>query len=421
MRHGAAEYCVAMGTGEAGEGNRHPSLTVVNAAVFDGVSGELTDGPVHIADGTIVEIGGTALPGERVVDARGGTVIPGLIDAHFHAYGASLDPLVTAASPRSYLALVAARRLAAALARGFTTVRDVAGGDPGLAKAISEGLLDSPRYRYTGPALSQTGGHGDARPGDLELCACGGAISEVVDGVDALRQAVRDRFRRGAHAIKVMASGGVVSPTDPLRVPQYSAEEIRAVTDEAQRRGSYVAAHAYSAEAVVHAVGNGVRTVEHGNLIDRPAAQLMAEQGAYLVPTLVTYDAMYRRGAELGLAPVSQAKNLEVLDAGRHAVVLAQEAGVPVGFGTDLLADLGDEQLTGLRLQVEVTGPLAALRSATSVNAELIGHPELGRVQVGAPADLVVLDGDPLADPAVLWAGPERRTVIQRGRVVASA
>jgi imidazolonepropionase-like amidohydrolase len=411
-----------MGTQGGGAGRTAPqSLRIVNAAVFDGVSADLVDGPVHVVDGTIVSIGDAARPADRVVDARGGTVIPGLIDAHFHAYGIDLDPLKLRAYPPSYVALAAARRLAASLARGFTTVRDVAGGDAGLARAIDQGLIPAPRYLYAGPALSQTGGHGDARPGDLDLCACGDHISQVVDGVDNLRRAVRDRFRTGAHAIKIMASGGVVSPTDPLRVPQYSPEEIRAVTDEASRRGSYVAAHAYSAEAVVHAVGNGVRTVEHGNLIDASAARVMAEHGAYLVPTLVTYDAMDRRGAELGLAPVSQAKNREVLDSGRHAITLAREAGVPVGFGTDLMGALEDEQLAGLRLQTEVEGPLAVLRSATSVNAEIIGRADLGRIAVGAVADLVVLAGNPFEEPSILWAGPDRRTIIQRGQIITPA
>jgi imidazolonepropionase-like amidohydrolase len=143
----------------------------------------------------------------------------------------------------------------------------------------------------------------------------------------------------------------------------------------------------------------------------------MAAAGAYLVPTLATYDAMNRRGAELGMAAVSRQKNREVLDAGRAAVEHARAAGVPVGFGTDLMGALEDEQLNGLRLQVEVDGPFAALRSATSVNADLLGRPDLGRIQPGSPADLLIVDGDPLHDPSVLWAGPDRRTVIQAGAV----
>ncbi|HEY3714260.1 MAG TPA: amidohydrolase family protein [Jatrophihabitantaceae bacterium] len=394
------------------------TLSIVNGLVFDGVSSELTEGPVHVADGRIVAVGGAPQPAERVLDARGRTVLPGLIDAHCHAYGIDLDMLALESRPLSYVALSAARRLAAALSRGFTTVRDPAGGDAGLARAIAEGLIPSPRYLWTGPALSQTGGHGDVRAADADLCGCSSHAVEVVDGVDPLRRAVRDRFRRGAHAIKIMASGGVVSLTDPIRIPQYSPDEIRAVTDEAARRGSYVAAHAYSPEAIRHAIDNGVRSIEHGNLLDADTADAMAAAGAFLVPTLAAYDAMDRRGAELGLAAVSQQKNHEVLEAGRKAIELARAAGVRVGFGTDLMGVLEDEQLNGLRLQVEVDGPLTALRSATSVNADLIGRPDLGRVHAGCLADLLIVDGDPSTHPSVLWAGPERRTVVQGGVVL---
>jgi imidazolonepropionase-like amidohydrolase len=393
------------------------TLSIINVAVFDGGSDALTDGPVHVADGRIAAVGGPAQRADRVLDARGGTVLPGLIDAHCHAYGIDLDMLALESRPLSYVALAAARRLAAALARGFTTVRDPAGGDAGLARAITEGLIPAPRYLWTGPGLSQTGGHGDARAADSEVCGCAAHTVEVVDGVDPLRRAVRDRFRRGAHAIKIMASGGVVSLTDPIRLPQYSAEEIRAVTAEAARRGSYVAAHAYSPEAIMHAIDNGVRSIEHGNLLDAPTASAMAAAGAYLVPTLAAYDAMDRRGGELGMAAVSRRKNQEVLDAGRHAVELARAAGVPVGFGTDLMGPLEDEQLNGLRLQVELDGVLTALRSATSVNAELIGRPDLGRVEVGCVADLLVVGGNLVDNPAVLWSGEQPRTVIQGGTV----
>jgi imidazolonepropionase-like amidohydrolase len=391
-------------------------LAITHARVFDGA--ELSEGTIHVADGVVTAIGDEPpAAAVEVIDARGGTVTPGLIDAHFHAYATDLDPLAIHAAPLSYVALVAARRLSAALRRGFTTVRDVAGGDPGLARAIERGLIPAPRYLYTGPALSQTGGHGDPRPGDADLCACGAYMSEVVDGVDDLRRAVRERFRRGAHAIKVMTSGGVVSPTDPIRRPQYSAEELRAVADEAGRRGSYVAAHAYSPEAIVHSVENGVRSIEHGNLLDPPTAAIMARRGAYLVPTLAAYDALDQRGADLGLAPVSQAKNREVLDAGQRAIEHARAAGVPIGWGSDLMGELEDHQLQGLRLQVEVEGALETLRSATTVNAALLGREDLGRIVVGAAADLVIFEGNPLEDPELLWA-PGGRTVIAGGRPV---
>jgi imidazolonepropionase-like amidohydrolase len=391
------------------------ALTITDALVFDGWSADLRETSLHVRDGVITEIGDRVTRAERVIKARGHTVLPGLIDAHFHAYGISLHAFEYDASPLSYVALRGARRLGRALRRGFTTVRDVAGGDPGLAKAITTGLIASPRYLYTGPALSQTGGHGDGRPGDLDICLHGHLMNEVVDGVDALRTAVRDRFRRGAHAIKIMASGGVVSPTDPIRLAQYSAEEIRAVTEEAARRDSYVAAHAYSPEAIRHALVNGVRSIEHGNLLDEPTALLMAQHNAYLVPTLATYDAMSRRADEVDLPPVGRAKNEEVLHAGKHAVELAHKAGVPVGFGTDLMGALEDEQLAGLRLQTEASGALACLRSATSVNASLLNRHDLGRVEIGARADLLILSGNPLETPEVLWDETAPRQVVQSG------
>lgn len=395
-----------------------PGLAIVNAAVFDGESEALVEGPVVVRDGRVESIGESGRPGDRVIDAKGGTVLPGLIDAHCHAYGVSLDMMDMEASLLSYVAVLATARLRGALQRGFTTIRDVAGGDAGLGRAIAEGRLQSPRYLYTGPALSQTGGHGDARPGHWDLCPCGGHSVQVVDGVDHLRVAVRERYRQGAHAIKIMTSGGVVSLTDPIRIPQYSAEEIRAVTDEATRRGSYVAAHAYSPEAIVHSVVNGVRSIEHGNLMDTASAQAMAQHGAFLVPTLAAYDAMDRHGQDIGMARVSRDKNREVLDAGRVAIEIACAEGVDIGFGTDLMGQLESEQLRGLQLQAEVTGVLELLRSATSRNARLIGRPDLGRVAVGAPADLLVLSGNPFEAPECLWSPTAERVVVLGGEVL---
>ncbi|ONI76025.1 amidohydrolase [Actinosynnema sp. ALI-1.44] len=392
------------------------TLSIVNAQVFDGESDDLIPGTVHVDGDRIAAVGPDA-PGtaDRVIDARGGTVLPGLIDAHFHAYGISLNGQHIESTPLSYVALAGAQRLTNALGRGFTTVRDVAGGDPGLAAAIEQGLIAAPRYLYTGAALSQTGGHGDPRGTDTDLCGFHNHMCEVVDGVDAVRQAVRDRFRRGAHAIKIMTSGGVMSLTDPIRLPQYSADEIAAITDEARRRGSYVAAHAYSPEAIKHSVENGVRSIEHGNLLDAPTAELMARHEAFLVPTLAAYDAIERRGEEFGLAAVSKAKNREVLDFGKVAIELARAAGVRVGFGTDLMGGLEDEQSQGLRLQIEVDGVLNTLRSATSVNADLIGRPDLGRVRAGCVADLLVLDGNPFDEPGILVRDPDKWTVVQSG------
>ncbi len=412
---------------DAGPRHRHPvgspDLVVRNARIFDGTSPDLVDGDIHVRDGRIAAIAPDGADGPFpasadtvTLDAGERIVIPGLIDAHFHAYGVGLDLLTIESLPASYVAIRAADRLERALRRGFTTVRDVAGGDAGLARAVGERRFPSPAYLFTGPALSQTGGHGDPHPGDHDMTAGCHHMTEVVDGVEPLRRAVRERLRGGAHAIKVMTSGGVMSPTDPIRMPQYSAAEIAAVADEATRRGTYVAAHAYSPEAIVHSVTNGVRSIEHGNLLDRAAARVMADHDAVLVPTLATYDALDRRGSQLGLAPVSQAKNREVLEAGQRAIEVAAEAGVVIGFGSDLMGDLEDEQLQGLRLQVEAQGVLDTLRAATSGNATVVQRDDIGHLRVGAVADLVILDGDPFDAPTVLWQAS--RTVVQAGVVV---
>lgn len=392
----------------------HGSEGLVDLLLEDGLIRSIT--PVAPGDRTATDP--AAGPGE-VLDAGGATVIPGLIDAHFHAYGVGLDNLSVNAFPLSFVAVKGATRCGAALARGFTTVRDVAGGDAGLARAISDGVFPSPDYLFTGPALSQTGGHGDEHPGALDLCSGHGHMGEVVDGVDQVRRAVRQRFRMGAHAIKVMASGGVVSATDPIRLGQYSDEELAAIVDEATRRDSYVAAHVYPADLVRRVVALGVRSVEHGNLLDEAAAAEMAAAGAFLVPTLIAYDAMDRRGAEAGLSADGQAKNQEVLVRGQEAVRIALAAGVSVGFGSDLMGDLEDEQLGGLRLQTEAAGLEQTLRSATEVNAELLRLPDRGRVAEGLRADLVVLPGRLEDDPALLWEERPGRAVIQAGRVVA--
>ena len=383
-------------------------LTITNARIFDGRTSDLIDGSIVIRGGVVESVGGMTQAGPTL-DARGKAVLPGLIDAHFHAYAVSLAGLANESGPLSYSALAGAHRLKSALRRGFTTVRDVAGGDIGLP---------APRYYFTGPALSQTGGHGDPRTADIDTCFSHGHMCAIVDGVDNLRKAVRERFRTGSHAIKIMTSGGVVSLTDPIRLPQYSAEEIQAVTDEASRRGSYVAAHAYSPEAIRHSVLNGVRSIEHGNLLDEDTAQLMAEHESFLVPTLAAYDAMNRRGELLNLSSISQKKNSEVLEAGQTAIQIAHAAGVKVGFGSDLMGELEDDQLCGVRLQIEASGVLETLRAMTTVNSELLQNNQIGRLSPGSVGDVLILDGNPFEDEAVLWDEARPRTVVQNGSVV---
>jgi imidazolonepropionase-like amidohydrolase len=191
------------------------------------------------------------------------------------------------------------------------------------------------------------------------------------------------------------------------------------VAQEAKRRNSYVAAHAYTADAVIHAVTNGVRSIEHGNLIDDEAAEVMASHGAVLVPTLVTYAAMAEHGVALGMSAIAMDKNMEVLDSGRIAIQRAQNAGVLVGFGTDLMGDLESEQLQGLRIQHEVQGTLELLRSVTSRNAEILRVTDLGVIAVGAKGDFLVLSDNPFSNPTILWDSTKERVVIKSGEVIA--
>jgi imidazolonepropionase-like amidohydrolase len=240
----------------------------------------------------------------------------------------------------------------------------------------------------------------------------------IADGEAEVRRAVREQLRQGADHIKIMVSGGVASPYDPLDSLQYTLDEIRAAVEEAASFRRYVCAHAYPAEAVARAVECGVRVIEHGNLIDAPTAKLMADRGAFLVPTLVAYDAIDRHGARFGMGAESLEKNRLVLEAGRRSLELARAAGVRMAYGSDLLGQLGPDQAREFLLRAEVLSPREVLHSATVVGAELLGRAgELGVVAPGALADLLVVDGDPLADPGVFQdQGAHLPVIVQAGR-----
>jgi len=386
-------------------------------ALLDVVAGELRPGTEVLIDGgRVVEVSDVPIrsASARVVDLAGRTLMPGLIDLHVHVTITTMNLGAMVQKPPTLVAHEAAAILKRMLLRGFTTIRDAAGADWGIAEAVERGLALGPRVFFSGRALSQTGGHGDFRPRFSEdrLCACeihSQGFSHVADGVSAVRKAAREELRRGAHQVKIMASGGVASPTDPVWNVQYSGEEMRAIVEEANGWRTYAMAHAYSPEAIRRAVEAGVRTIEHGNLIDGSTAALMAERGAYLVPTLVTYFKIEELGRQLGFPAVSQRKVKDVLDAGLRSLELCREAGVPMGFGTDLLGETHDFQSEEFRIRAEVLPAADVLRSATVVAAEILNRPgELGVVTPGARADLLVVDGNPLADLSLLVGQGER-------------
>ncbi|MEV4729378.1 amidohydrolase family protein [Saccharopolyspora sp. NPDC049426] len=400
------------------------TLLLRSGKLLDVDTGEYAEGDLLCADGRIVETGrGLRAPdGARTVDLAGATVLPGLIDAHVHVTAATADlGSLTTWSP-SYAAAHSARIMGGMLDRGFTTVRDASGADFGLADAQTEGLVRGPRLAFCGKALSQTGGHGDSRPRgtrvhDGHQCCAG--LGRIADGVDAVRAAARDELRKGAHHIKVMAGGGVASPTDRIDSTQYSMDELHAIVQEAEAANRYVAAHAYTARSVSRSLRAGIRSIEHGNLIDESNVDEFLEHDAFLVPTLVTYWALKTEGREFGLPEDSWRKVDEVLDAGLAALETAHRGGVKIAYGTDLLGGMHRHQNEEFRIRSEVQPPLDVIRSATTTAADLLGMSgEIGTLREGAVADLVVLDGDPFEDIAVLAEPKHIAHVVQGGQLV---
>jgi len=385
-------------------------ILLTNARVFDGESADCAEHMSVLVEGDrIKEISETAIhcAHAQVIDVGGRTLMPGLIDAHVHVYGSEVDDRLFETRSMAYNALYARQMLEHALQCGFTTVRDVGGGDLTIVSAIAKGLIEGPRFLYAGRMLSMTGGHADPRPAHHlgEMCSCGflSDFYHVVDGADACRKAAREELRRGAHCVKLTASGGVMSPTDPIWMEQFTQEEISAIVEECARRRKYAAAHCYGGPAALRCAELGVRTLEHGTLIDRVSAQRISEIGAFVTPTLSIINALVESGAALGLTPVSQAKAREVYAHGLSALSEMKAAGVRMAFGTDLVGPLHKQQTREFSLRREALQPIDILRSATSVSADaiMLGD-QIGKVAPGMVADLVVVDGDPLENIELL-------------------
>ncbi|MDA3624024.1 amidohydrolase family protein [Saccharopolyspora oryzae] len=378
-----------------------------NAAVLEPRSGELLpDRSVVVAGGRIAEV--TTEPvrtgGAPEIDVRGRVLMPGLIDSHTHVTQVSADFAELKSWSPYYAAARVGKLLDQMLMRGFTTVRDMGGADHGVARAVAEGLFRGPRVLFGGPIIAPTGGHG---------------LTRICDGEIELRRAIREQMALGAHHIKLTVSGSVVSS---MRIDSlgYSEPEIRAAVDEANLAHRYVAGHAYTAEAVNRALRCGVRTIEHGNLIDESSIELFQQHQAFYVPTLATYHALTRDDAPHALSEEKRRKVDEVIDAGLHALELADRAGLKIGYGTDLHGELHDHQLSEFSLRARVQKPVDIIRAATTTGAEIAGMVgEIGEIVPGAAADLLVVDGNPLEDIGVL-TDPEHRLplIVRNGEVV---
>ncbi len=394
-----------------------------NASVFDGHSAELLENHHVVVEGGLVrEV--SAVPVKSAadlrLDLRGRTLMPGLIDCHVHLLLADVNIGRTVKRPKSYLAAFAAAALAKSLDRGFTTLRDAGGADIGLAMAVADGVIPGPRLFHSGRILSQTGGHADFRAPDDLGCGCGAlhhddSFSVLVDSPDAVRQAVREELRRGAHQIKIVASGGVASLSDPLERMQFTDAEIATAVAECQRHGAYVMAHCHPAAAIRRCAELGVRSIEHATMIDAETAALLAARGTYAVPTLAVCFAMMETGKALGLPAVSLAKMETVFPFILRGLEHMRAAGVKMGLGTDLFGPQQSRQCTEFTLRAQVLTPVEILCSATGIGAEILDMDgKLGCIAPDAYADLVVVDGNPLKDIALLAADGRTLSVIMK-------
>jgi imidazolonepropionase-like amidohydrolase len=409
-----------------------------NVRIFDGRSSVLSAPSNVLVKGGIIErisaspIAVDANANVRTIAAGGRVLMPGLIDAHWHAIMAAMPQMVLMTADPNYLQLVAARQAQATLMRGFTTVRDLGGPVFGLKRAIDEGVTIGPRIYPSGAFISQTSGHGDFRfsfevprvPGGPLSHSEVEGIAAIADSPDEVRLRAREQLRQGASQIKLMAGGGVASPYNPIESTQYTEPEIRAAVEAAENWGTYVTVHAYTPRAIRQALAAGVKCIEHGQLIDEPTAKLLADNGIWwsLQPLLDDEDAPPLAN------PVSQKKALEVFAGTDNAYKLARKYNVKTAFGTDILFDarLAARQGAILAKMVRWYTPAETLKMATADNGELMAlsgfinpYPgKLGIVEEGAIADLLLVDGNPLENIKLVVEPDRNFLVIMKGGAI---
>jgi len=418
-------------------GQAQPPLATANATlflnvrVFDGKSRVLSPSSSVLVKGNTIEristspIDAAVTGSATVVNGGGRVLMPGLIDAHWHAIMASVPQMLLMTADPSYLQLLAARQAEATLMRGFTTVRDLGGPVFALKRAIDEGVMVGPRIYPSGAFISQTSGHGDFRFSFELPRTLGGHLSHsevqgvaaIADSPDEVRLRTREQLRQGASQIKLMAGGGVASPYNPIESTQYTEAEIRAAVEAAGNWGTYVTVHAYTPPAIRQAVAAGVKCIDHGHLIDEATAKLLADKGIWwsLQPFLDDEDAPPL------VNPVSQKKALQVFAGTDNAYKLAKKYKIKTAFGTDILFDakLTGRQGAQLAKLVRWYTPAEALKMATADNGELMAlsglinpYPgKLGVIEEGALADLVLVDGNPVEDIKLI-ADPARNFIV---------
>jgi len=398
---------------------------LTNTRIIDCAGNDpIENGTVVIEDARIKEVyshtPGQLPKGTVNIDCRGGTLLPGLIDAHVHI--GSIDATFTEQQRKNFtstLVIKAVHNLKETLDQGFTSIRDEGGADPGFRQAVSENLIPGPRVFVCGRIISQTGGHADGRlPTEtyrpVEHMA--GTMSGVCDGVDAVRLTAREQLRQGVDHVKVMAGGGAMSPADEIETAQYSLDELKAIVFEAENGVKYVSAHCYSDRSIQNALSSGVRTIEHGNLMSPAVASEMKDSGAYLVPTIITYEKLSKMGLSLGATKNNIRKINQALEKAYEALGHAYKAGVKIGSGSDLLGPMQIYKAGELECQARVMGSMEALIAATQTNARIIRQDkQLGTIEAGKLADLILVDGDPLEDITILQQYQEKIVLIMQG------
>ncbi|OWU69203.1 peptidase M38 [Roseovarius sp. 22II1-1F6A] len=394
-----------------------------NAWIVDGTAPEPA-APVNIVieNGKIREVGADATAStDEVLDLAGLTVMPGLIDCHVHVIATTADLGRNAALPSSLVAARSSLLMRNMIMRGFTTVRDLGGADRGLQMAVDEGAFVGPRLVICGKALSQTGGHTDYRgPYDnrgAEWYADSlGAMGRLCDGVPDVQRAAREEIKNGAQFIKVMADGGVSSPSDPIGYLVYSVEELKALVEIAKGFGTYATGHLYTDEAIVRALDCGFECIEHGNLISDKTIARVAKEGIPVVPTNITYDILARSGAEFGLPAESVAKISDVREAGLERLEKMHAAGVLMGYGSDLLGGMQPEQSGEFTLRGRYIPADAVIRSATVDAAKVLRmEGQIGTIAPGAHADIIAVEGNPLDDLSLLTEQGAHMPLIMKG------
>ncbi|TCR67315.1 amidohydrolase family protein [Bosea sp. BK604] len=399
------------------------STLFTNARIVDGTQPERGDPVSVLVEGGQIREVGKKVSAEKakVVDIKGRTLMPGLIDAHVHVVAGVADLGRNAMLPDSLVTARAFTIMGEMLGRGFTTVRDVGGADYGLKLATEEGHFPTPRLVISGKALSQTGGHCDFR-GRFDDRPAGktghklGSLGRLCDGLDEVRRAAREEIKGGADFVKIMANGGCASPTDPIHFLGFSRSELEAIVEEAKMAGTYVSAHVYTDEAIRRCVEAGVHSLEHCNLIQAETAKLAASKGFVAVPTLVTYDKLASEGGKLGFPPDSVAKVENVRVAGMDSLGIMRKAGLAMAYGSDLLGEMHRHQSEEFVIRGRALPAHEVIASATHVAAKLLKlEGKIGTVAAGAHADLIVVDGDPLKDLTLLTRQGRHMPVIMKG------